>query len=537
MASKRMRVDQASPPVALPFQPKALKLAVVHNQQRVAWALPHIIQTIINMLLSSPRTNMEKATRANQPNMVRWLAQKTTEDRLQSGMSAPQEYRELRFLAGVFESAKLGSIELIQAWFTYFPEAEALATPKIFEVAAREGHVQVLQWLLDQGKLNDKDMISNTLNSRANVIEWLRERFPSTKLTISIDQMVEQWTGPEALAFMKDIWKRKRQFKKIKLTLDAKSMAAGRGDLEMLKWLDTVKKGNCPWWAVIVAADHGHVETFQWLQENNYHQLGYTDIQKAARLGHLGILKLRPGDIDPEVTSLAVENGHLEVLKWLHAEKKLVSERIHPRLAASHGHLEVLQWLHEHGYKCKSDAVDSAVSQGHLHAIQWLHSNGIRGAGRAMDDAASANRIDIVQWLHNNGYGCTKGAMDAAASHGSLDLVIWLHANRTEGCSSRAMKLAAIYGHLHVVQWLHENRSEGCGEHTICRAASNGHCKVVRWLHSHDLGVCDCELMKPPLKVAVWNWSSGFTRIAQRIRRIGCCLQPPNAAIWRSPSG
>lgn len=510
MDSKRLRVDQSAPLVFLPFLPKALELVIAHSQQRLVWALPHTTQPIINMLLSSPRTNMEKATQENLPNIVRWLAQNTTEERLQSGMSAPEEYRELRFLVGVFDSAKLGSIELIQAWFTYFPEAEDLATPKIFEVAVREGHIHLLQWLLDQGKLKDKTMISTAFNSRANVIEWLRERFPSLKLTISIDQMVEQWTGPDALAFMKDIWKRKRQFKKIKLTLHAKSMAACRGDLEMLEWIDTVKKGDCHWWAVIVAADHGHVETFQWLKEHFHYRGGYTVIQEAARLGHLGILKLRPDDIDPQVTSLAVGNGHLEVLKWLDAEKKLASREVKPWLAAYDGHLEVLQWLHEHGYKCKARAFDSAAGQGHLHVIQWLHSYGIRGSGGAMDYAAGTNRLDIIQWLHSNGYGCTRGAMDVAASHGCLDIVIWLHANRTEGCSSKAMRLAAINGHLHVVQWLHENRPEaGCGGHTICHAVLKGHYEMAQWLHSHNLGICDCALMKRAVKggsLALVKW-------------------------------
>lgn len=125
-------------------------------------------------------------------------------------------YREARFLAGVFESAKIGSVELVQAWFSYLPEAEDLATAKIFEAAVREGHVSLLGWLLGEAKLTDKQMISNTINTNANVVQWLHQQFPNHKLTVSFDKLVEQWTGPDALAFMKDTWSRKRQSRRSK---------------------------------------------------------------------------------------------------------------------------------------------------------------------------------------------------------------------------------------------------------------------------------------------------------------------------------
>lgn len=157
----------------------------------------------------------------------------------------PGAFLEARFLAHVFESAKIGSVELNFAWFTYLPDAQDLANPRIFEVAVREGHVHLLQWLLAEESLNDEHMIANVPNSNAIAIEWLREHFPQIKLTISFDKLVERWTGATALTFMQTLWSQKKQYRKIEVSVYAKSMAAAIRDLVMLKWLDTIRKGKC----------------------------------------------------------------------------------------------------------------------------------------------------------------------------------------------------------------------------------------------------------------------------------------------------
>lgn len=249
MSPKRRRTSAGEAPL---LQLKALEIVIRHHESRV-FALAHVTQRIAELLLDCPNGNLEKATQAKLPNMVRWFAAQTQEERSRSGKSAPEAFLEARFLTGVFESAKIGSVELIQAWFTYLPEAKDLATPKVFEVAVREGHVHLLQWLLDEKILEDKHMISSTPVAHASVVKWLQERFPQVKLTISFDKMVERWTGPEALAFMQTAWGNRIQFKTIEVTLYAKSMAAARGDLTMLQWLDTIRKGTCHVWAVKLA--------------------------------------------------------------------------------------------------------------------------------------------------------------------------------------------------------------------------------------------------------------------------------------------
>src|SRR6476661_2624364 len=100
-----------------------------------------------------------------------------------------------------------------------------------------------------------------------------------------------------------------------------------------------------------------------------------------------------------------------------------------------------------------------AAMNGHLNVIKWLHENKKEGCTtRAMDWAADHGHLEIVKWLHENRKeGCTTGAMDRAATNSHLEVVKWLHENRKEGCTTWAIDCAAVNGHLEIVKWLHEN--------------------------------------------------------------------------------
>ena len=75
--------------------------------------------------------------------------------------------------------------------------------------------------------------------------------------------------------------------------------------------------------------------------------------------------------------------------------------------------------------------MDSAASNGHLEIIIWLHENRKADCSpRAMDNAAAQGHIKIVKWLHENRKeGCTTNAMDWAASNGHIEIVKWLKEN------------------------------------------------------------------------------------------------------------
>lgn len=85
------------------------------------------------------------------------------------------------------------------------------------------------------------------------------------------------------------------------MTVLAKSVAATKGDLETLKWLDSIRNGKCHVWSVQMAAENGHVETFQWLLKKVYTDRVVADPQSAFKWVDQAIVR-------------AVKRGHFEIV-------------------------------------------------------------------------------------------------------------------------------------------------------------------------------------------------------------------------------
>ena len=61
--------------------------------------------------------------------------------------------------------------------------------------------------------------------------------------------------------------------------------------------------------------------------------------------------------------------------------------------ASENGHLEVVKWLHSNRTEgCTSYAMKWASKNGHLHVVQWLHSNRTEGCTTCAMDGASEVR-------------------------------------------------------------------------------------------------------------------------------------------------
>ena len=134
--------------------------------------------------------------------------------------------------------------------------------------------------------------------------------------------------------------------------------------------------------------------------------------------------------------------------------------------------------------------MDDAARHGHIDVVKWLHGNRREGFTKwAMNWAAKNGHIDVVKWLHENRKeGCTTYAMDGAATNGHLDIVKWLHENRIEGCTTYAMDNAASDGKFEVARWLRDNRNEGCTTWAMDRAAMEGRTGSIRWMHENRIG-------------------------------------------------
>ncbi|KAJ1342656.1 hypothetical protein BSLG_002754 [Batrachochytrium salamandrivorans] len=284
-------------------------------------------------------------------------------------------------------------------------------------------------------------------------------------------------------------------------TYNVIDIVASNNDLNMVKWLVEHGSTGCSTEAIDKASEHGHLEmqhrpwTTRW---------GCTQwaMIAAAKNGHLDIVKFLHANRTEGCTSKAMDcaarHGHLEVVQFLHTHRSEGCTSVAMDSAAAYGHFDIIQWLHLNRTEgCTWAAMDSAAASGYLEIVQFLHSSRTEGCTvAAMDTAAREGHLHVVQWLHaNRPEGCTVNAMNRAASNGHLHIVKYLHTERQEGCTVLAMDTAAARGHLEVVEWLHFNRKEGCTSNAMDAAATNGHLNIVQFLHTHRTEGCTVKAM------------------------------------------
>ena len=267
------------------------------------------------------------------------------------------------------------------------------------------------------------------------------------------------------------------------------------GELDVLLWMTAQKEVTYDFSDCLdVAAEYGHLEIVQWLHFNRREGCSTEAMDRAAKHGYLEVVQWLHDNRDEGCSTKAMDgasgNGHLEVVHWLHKHRSEGCTKEAMDNAATSGDLEMLRWLHAHRREgCTIEATMYAARNGHLGVLKWLYANRPEGKEDiwcAIDIAAKYGDIDILRWMHRDvNDGCMMNAMDYAAIGGQLETVKWLHANVAEDecCTTTAMDYAAMQGDLDMVRWLHMHRTEGCTCRAMEDAAKNGHIDVVRWLY------------------------------------------------------
>jgi hypothetical protein len=82
-------------------------------------------------------------------------------------------------------------------------------------------------------------------------------------------------------------------------------------------------------------------------------------------------------DPDKHTWHWAVQNGHLEVIKWLHENRKEGCTAWIMEYAVRNGHLDIVRWMYENRREGCTIwwAMDRAAENGHLDVVKWLHEN------------------------------------------------------------------------------------------------------------------------------------------------------------------
>jgi hypothetical protein len=111
--------------------------------------------------------------------------------------------------------------------------------------------------------------------------------------------------------------------------------------------------------------------------------------------------------IDEDACGLAAENGHLEILKYLHEEVKAPWDSSTATHAADSGHLHILEYLVERKYDQFDEyACNYAAVHGHLDCLKYLRETAKapwdEGAVRYAHYAHKNNQPECLQYLLDN---------------------------------------------------------------------------------------------------------------------------------------
>jgi hypothetical protein len=198
--------------------------------------------------------------------------------------------------------------------------------------------------------------------------------------------------------------------------------AAGGGQLAFMQWMFRKRKivKQPLRRAAVIAARRGHANVVYWVcsvvsSQNWARTMGVPRICKeAAESGLLDLLKHLieyglgwPPKANDLMLECAVEGGNLDVVKFVLAHGDEWSGP-HTTRAASNGHLEILKYAHAQGFRMQADEVrEAAVRCGQLETLKW---------STALD-----RHLDKAYWLSQMRKNATNEVF-----YGSAQMLAWL---------------------------------------------------------------------------------------------------------------
>jgi hypothetical protein len=154
-------------------------------------------------------------------------------------------------------------------------------------------------------------------------------------------------------------------------------------------------------------AETNKLELLKWAREEKKCKWDYRTIDAAAFQGNLEMVKYcvaKKCHIFTFACASAAENGHLEVLKYLHEEVKAPWDWATAYRAAQSGHLHILEYLVERKYdKYDVWACQWAALKGHLDCLKYLHETAkAPWNSAAVRDAHENDHPECLQYLLDN---------------------------------------------------------------------------------------------------------------------------------------
>lgn len=179
------------------------------------------------------------------------------------------------------------------------------------------------------------------------------------------------------------------------------------GSRDMLLW--TKSKGVR--WDSFTArgvAAHGSFALLQWLIAEQTCPYDRTEIAAAAaKRGHLRMFRSCIRSLPQEYfASIAAEHGHVHLFEWLQGAgwSAAETERLLPA-ATKAGRTDAIVWLREQNRASGTSYAATAAEHGHLQLLQWMQQQGwLAGdTSKVLIAAAKGGHTQVLAWLRDQG--------------------------------------------------------------------------------------------------------------------------------------
>ena len=321
--------------------------------------------------------------------------------------------------------------------------------------ASEHGYIDTVKFLHEKGMFcTEQAMDEAAKNGHLHVIKWLYENISNIPVKYALN------------------------------------LAASEGHFEVVKWL--YENISNIWYskaAINNAITNGHLEIAKYLLENDCGSYYEYSFISAAGNGHLHILKwyhedLKHNKIDGNCLNIAAKNNHLDIIKYICENIRLVGNNSAINYAAFGGHLRIIQWLCENRINSDyNEALNKASENGHFETAKWLYKNKMAIImENTMDGAASNGHFEILKWLYSIGAPCSENVPNRAVANGHLNIVKWLNEN---GLIKEKIILTMCRGYLHIIKYLYENNllEYVYIGNNMTNMVHRGHVEGVIWLH------------------------------------------------------
>ena len=161
---------------------------------------------------------------------------------------------------------------------------------------------------------------------------------------------------------------------------------------------------------VVDSISNGHIDMLKWLINpqdviDKQNRIKYCEI--AAESGNIDMLKYL-GTNDPTVFGLvrimagAVNNGQLDVVKWLREEHNcpMCKDILHHPII--NGHFDVVKYLFLNNCPRDECACGYAAMYGNLEILKWLHENGCPWDRFCYVNAEMNGHQEVLEYLREN---------------------------------------------------------------------------------------------------------------------------------------